>query len=498
MQHFRSSHVGAILIATAMLASCREAATTEPPPPPPAPVASVEVTAPRLTMIVGERISLAATPRTADGNPLERAVTWRSEDAELAAVSAEGLVTALSPGEARIIATSDGREGDVRLTVWAPVPEPVAEVIVHAATTSLETWETAILGVQLKLASGEVVQRPVTWRSTTPLVAVVTRTEPGFAVVQARMVGSATIIAESEGVAASVTVHVSPAPTADLIYSRHLAGQSEIFVLEVAGDAGGRAPTRLNAGNVSSDPSPSPDGTRFAFAVSQIDPMGRAQHDLYVVNRDGLHMRQLTNTPGMEREPTWSPDGTRILFTRTDVDLEQVDIWVVNVDGSGLTNLTAALPAEVSNKRQPAWSPDGTRIAFIAVRGGSHKVWTMDADGTDATPLTVDPGFDQSPSWAPAGDRIAFARYYNDIPTAGWELVLVDVVSGATSRLHLPGDQLVPAWSPDGEHIAVAGTERVGQGPHQLYTLRPDGTGLRLRTVDPSWGGGHTPAWLRR
>lgn len=54
-----------------------------------------------------------------------------------------------------------------------------------------------------------------------------------------------------------------------------------------------------------------------------------------------------------------------------------------------------------------------------------------------------------------------------------------------------------PAWSPDGRHIAFAWLpSEPGSGVWQLYTVRPDGTGMRLRTTDPAWGGGASPAWI--
>ena len=61
----------------------------------------------------------------------------------------------------------------------------------------------------------------------------------------------------------------------------------------------------------------------------------------------------------------------------------------------------------------------------------------------------------------------------------------------------LPGDQLQPAWSPDGLYIALQGTAVAGQGPANLYTMRSDGSGLRLRTALGS-GGGVSPAWVKR
>jgi Tol biopolymer transport system component len=335
------------------------------------------------------------------------------------------------------------------------------------------------------------------WTSSDPAVVTASSTAATAAAVVAHGAGVVTLTGTSEGKSATLQLRITPKPTHDLIYSRRNAqNASEIFVLSL--DVPGAAPVRLNAGNVSRDPSPSPDGTQFVFSVSQIDPLGQEQDDLYIVNRNGLNMRWLTRTPGMELEPSWSPDGTKIVFRTIDGRPENSALWIVNVDGTGLTKLTTALPAGVTDPGHPDWSPDGRRIVFTAAHNLTHKVWTINADGSGATQLTTDAGFDMNPTWSPDGMRIAFTRYDVAAPANGWDVVIAPVTGGAPVRLALPGDQLLPAWSPDGQYIAVTGTVVAGQGTQNLYTLRPDGSGLRLRTVNAAWGGGSAPAWVRR
>jgi TolB protein len=167
----------------------------------------------------------------------------------------------------------------------------------------------------------------------------------------------------------------------------------------------------------------------------------------------------------------------------------------VNVDGTGLRNLTTALPAGVTVPQHPAWSPDGRRIAFVARRNGQHNVWTMNADGTNVVQLTNAPGFDQSPTWSPDGASIAFSRYNAAATMHGWDIAIVPSAGGAPVMRELPGDQLQPAWSPDGMFIAVQGTEVAGLRDTNIYTMRPDGSGLRRRTAT---GGGMAPAWITR
>ena len=61
------------------------------------------------------------------------------------------------------------------------------------------------------------------------------------------------------------------------------------------------------------------------------------------------------------------------------------EIYVIELDGTGLTRLTnhpAADPA-------PAWSPDGTRIAFASNRDGNDEIYLMNADGSNSIRLTA-------------------------------------------------------------------------------------------------------------
>src|SRR4029079_7492825 len=124
-------------------------------------------------------------------------------------------------------------------------------------------------------------------------------TAAAAATVVAHGAGGVTLTGTSDGKRAPLKLRITRKPTHDLIYSRSNAlGQSEIFVLPLG--VPGAAPVRVNAGNVSRDPSPSPDGTQLVFAVSQIEQLGQQQDDLYIVNRNGLNMRWLTRTTGME------------------------------------------------------------------------------------------------------------------------------------------------------------------------------------------------------
>jgi Tol biopolymer transport system component/uncharacterized protein YjdB len=433
---------------------------------------------------------ISAKALDADGNELfDRQVVWMSTRPSIAAVTG-GKIEAQNPGVATITAVIDGVASSVGVRVKQA---PVVEVYIDASTTGLEIGETFLFGSRVKRANGEVLTSLASWTSSAPAVARVTDEDMWSAAIEALAEGTFTLTATAEGVSTSLALRVAPRPTQELIYNRRTGNASEIFTLDVTSES---VPVRINAGNVSRDPSPSPDGTQLVFAVSQQNITGGWQHDLYIVNRNGMNMRWLTRADGMEEQPQWSPDGSKILFT-ADGD-GKTDLYTINVDGTGLVNVTAGV-TQLSSKLDPAWSPNGSRIAFVGVQGSNYKVWTIGSDGTDARQVTTDAaGFDTQPTFSPDGQQIAFVRYNVAAPANGDDIMIVSANGGTPTRLALPGDQRAPAWSADGRYIAVAGAATAGRSVQEIYTMRPDGSGLRLRTVAPAWGGGANPAWINK
>ncbi len=103
-------------------------------------------------------------------------------------------------------------------------------------------------------------------------------------------------------------------------------------------------------------------------------------------------------------DPQLSPDGTRVAFTIGDVNYEANrvvnQIYVVSIDGGGqlkqLTNGKLIIA--------PRWSPDGKKIAFVT--GG--QIWRMERDGDDKEQVTKISTGAAGPVWSPDGKWIAF------------------------------------------------------------------------------------------
>jgi Tol biopolymer transport system component len=116
-------------------------------------------------------------------------------------------------------------------------------------------------------------------------------------------------------------------------------GTGGVFVVKLAGGRP-RLLSRLDEQAIWS-----PDGRRLAL----VRPGTPRQAGIFLAGPDGRGPRRLTR--GLDTEPAWSPDGRRIAFRR---GLLVGDIYVVNIDGSRLRNLTRTRRLE---ERQPAWQP---------------------------------------------------------------------------------------------------------------------------------------------
>lgn len=185
------------------------------------------------------------------------------------------------------------------------------------------------------------------------------------------------------------------------------------------------------------------------------------QREIYVMNDDGSHVRQLTNTPLWETMPRWSPDGSRIVFER-DVRSEtgqQFDIFVMDADGSNERRLTNY----PRNDTFPTWSPDGQHIAFSSHRDGNRDIYIMEVESGNTTKLTQNKDFtaySSKPDWAPDGQHIV----HEHVIGGGGRHIYITDIEGKDTRPFLKGKQphfvgntviskYKPRWSPDGEHV---------------------------------------------
>ena len=251
-------------------------------------------------------------------------------------------------------------------------------------------------------------------------------------------------------------------------------------------------------------PSFSPQGDRLVFTTGTAAFL---HNGLMTSSRDGsnrwmIHDDLESNTFA----PSWSPRGDLIAFGSggafqgvLNQGRQVSNIAVIAPDGSGLRMLTAG----DGNNGFPSWSPDGRRIVFRLQDEHGKGLRILDVETGQITVLTDGNGnHDNFPSWSPRGDEITFS---SDREDADWEIYSIRPDGTGLRRItHIPGNDAHSSWSPDGRWIVFATgrdgfKDEMALHPHnpqsygEIAVMRPDGSELQLLTDNP-WEDS-TPRW---
>jgi Tol biopolymer transport system component len=150
----------------------------------------------------------------------------------------------------------------------------------------------------------------------------------------------------------------------------------------------------------------SPDGHRIVF--HRFGP--ESDEGVFVVNVNGTGLKQILPPSALAGTAfDWSPQGNDIVFSRHVTPDVHSSIWIVHADGSGLSEVnvqpsTACGGANADPTADgcfsPGWSPDGTKIAFAKGQHGDvdANIYTVNVDGTGLTQVTHTGG-SNGPDW---------------------------------------------------------------------------------------------------
>jgi TolB protein len=237
---------------------------------------------------------------------------------------------------------------------------------------------------------------------------------------------------------------------------------------------------------------------------------GDGRWAIFLVRPDGSGAHEIAaDVPGEHKRPAWSPDGSELAFVVQDTDHPDGSIWTVNADGSGAALLSAGGTECPVGLFHPAWSADGTKLAVVCYPGGDREsVAILDLATKSLTRLatfTNPDHLDNAPTWSPDGRTIAFDILHWG-PTGefldGSIVATTPVAGGEIHRLTSPDKFMShPDWSPDGAELVMNSYDlgNIASTPNasSLYTIKPDGSGLRqitnssvdglMRIGTPNW-----------
>ncbi len=200
-------------------------------------------------------------------------------------------------------------------------------------------------------------------------------------------------------------------------------------------------------------------------------------YDIFIADKKGKIVKQLTNTPGYDAEATVSPKGDKIVFTSTrNGDL---DLYTMDINGKNVRQITK----EIGYDGGAFFSPDGKKIVFRASRFKTEEekkeyldylkqglvaptqmeIFFCNADGSDLKQVTNLGKANWAPFYHPNGKKIIFSS--NHKGRRGFEFNLFMINEDGTGLEQISFDKVFdsfPMFSPDGTRIIFSSNRNNG------------------------------------
>lgn len=202
-----------------------------------------------------------------------------------------------------------------------------------------------------------------------------------------------------------------------------------------------------------------------------------ATFDIFVADRQGITLKQLTSEPGYDAEATVSPKGDKIVFTSDrSGDLE---LYTMNIDGSEVKQVTFGLGYDGG----AFFSPDGKKLVFRASRPKTEEeikeykdllkqglvaptnmeIYTCNVDGSNLKQITHLGKANWAPFYHPSGKKIIFSSNHGSERGYDFNLYMINEDgSGLEQITNESNFNAFPMFSPDGKKLVFSSNRNNG------------------------------------
>lgn len=187
---------------------------------------------------------------------------------------------------------------------------------------------------------------------------------------------------------------------------------------------------------------------------------------LFILDLATRNQRRVgTPGPWFDENPSWSHDGRRIVFSSTRGGGNNLDIWLMDADGSNLTRVTD----HPSLDQDPVFAHDDRSVFFASERDGRSEIYRVWLGDRRVDRITR--GIDRAimPAVSPDGRYLAFAAQ----TIMNFQVHLFDLSAGTAQQITSGGGACRPAFAPGSTEVAFV---RIAREPSRLETVRESGT----------------------
>jgi hypothetical protein len=204
--------------------------------------------------------------------------------------------------------------------------------------------------------------------------------------------------------------------------------------------------------------------------------------DIFIMNIDGSGLTQLTDNPTNDMYPQVSPDSKKILYT-SDIN-GTWQIMIMNADGTEKKQLTNSM----HRSGYPAMSFDGKYIIYEVYMENNWELFRINSDGSSPVRLTFNPGGDD---WHPVAHPFDFKVLFESGSVGSEDIFFMGFDGANNTRISDYGvRKRTPCISKDGKYIAFSGFE---QETSSIYIMNSDGSNVARLTNNPGFD---THPWI--